>query len=130
MKKDGIPKTAFETKYGLYEFTCMPFGLCNSAATFNRVMEIALIGLQWLTGLIYIDDIVAFGREISRNICVLDRKKTAGLKLKPEKCELLQKEVCFLGHVINEKGILPNPDNVTKVLLCSVPKSATDIRQF
>lgn len=56
---------------------------------------------------------------------VLDRKKTAGLKLKPEKCELLQKEVCFLGHVINEKGILPNPDNVTKVLLCSVPKSAT-----
>lgn len=68
MKKDGIPKTAFETKYGLYEFTCMPFGLCNSAATFNRVMEIALIGLQWLTGLIYIDDITAFGREISRNI--------------------------------------------------------------
>lgn len=68
MKKDGIPKTAFETKYGLYEFTRMPFGLFNSAATFKRVMEIALIGLQWLTGLIYIDDIVAFGREISRNI--------------------------------------------------------------
>lgn len=120
MKKDGIPKTAFETKYGLYEFTCMPFGLCNSAATFKRVMEIALIGLQWLTCLIYIDDITAFGRDFKEHMRriedVLDRKKTAGLKLKPEKCELLQKEVCFLGHVINEKGILPNPDNVTKVL--------------
>lgn len=120
MKKDGIPKTAFETKYSLYEFTCMPFGLCNSAATFKRVMEIALIGLQWLTCLIYIDDIIAFGRDFKEHMRriedVLDMKKTAGLKLKPEKCELLQKEVCFLGHVINEKGILPNPDNVTKVL--------------
>lgn len=134
MKKDGIPKTAFETKYGLYEFTRMPFGLFNSAATFKRVMEIALIGLPWLTCLIYIDDIIAFGRYFKEHMRriedVLDRKKTAGLKLKPEKCELLQKEVCFLGHVINEKGILPNPDNVTKVLSCSVPKSATDVRQF
>lgn len=112
----------------------MPFGLCNSAATFKRVMEIALSGLQWLACLIYIDDIIVFGRDFKEHMRgvedALDRKKTAVLKLKPEKCKLLQKEVCFLGHVINEKGILPNSDNVTKILSCPIPKSVTDVRQF
>lgn len=77
----------------------MLFCLCNSAATFKRVMEIALIGLQWLTCLVYIDDIIAFGRcfkEHMRRIeDVLDRKKTAGLKLKPEQCELLHRRYVF-----------------------------------
>lgn len=58
---------------------------------------------------------------------VFDRKKIVGLKLKLEKCELLQKEVCFLGYVINEKGILFNLDNVIKVFLCFVLKSVIDI---
>lgn len=134
VKKRWYTEDSLWNEIRLYEFTCMLFCLCNSAATFKRVMEIALIGLQWLTCLVYIDDIIAFGRYFKEHMRriedVLDRKKTAGLKLKPEKCELLQKEVCFLAHVINEKGILPNPDNVTKVLSCSVPKSATDVRQF
>lgn len=112
----------------------MPFGLCNSAATFQRAMEIALSVLQWLTCLIYIDDIIVFGRNFEKHMKrvedVLDRIRTAGLKLKPEKCELLQKEVCFLGHVINQSGIKPNPDNVSKILSCPEPKNVTEVRQF
>lgn len=97
-------------------------------------MEIALSELQLLACLIYIDGIIVFGRafkeHMRRGEHVLDRIKTADLKLKSEKCELLQKEICFLGHVINKKGILPNLDNVTKILSCPVPKNVTDVRQL
>lgn len=98
VKEDDKPKTAFVTKYGLYEFTCMPFGLCNYAATFQRVPEITLSGLQWSTCLLYINDIIVFGRDFKEHMRredVIDGIKTAGLKLKPEKCELLQKKVWF-----------------------------------
>lgn len=53
-------KTAFVTNSGLYEFTKMPFSLCNSSATFERLMESALAGLQWETCLVYIDNIIIF----------------------------------------------------------------------
>ena len=56
VKKSDIPKTAFCTKYGLYEYTSMPIGLTNSPATFQRLMELALRGLQWHIGLIYLDN--------------------------------------------------------------------------
>lgn len=93
MKKDGILKIVFEMKYGLYEFICMLFGLFNFVVIFKRVMEIVLIGFLWLICLIYIDDIIVFGRyfkEYMRRIeDVFDRKKIVGFKLKLEKCELL-----------------------------------------
>lgn len=74
----------------------MPFGLCNSVATFQRVMEIALSGLQLLACLIYIDGIIVFGRAFKEHMRkgehVLGRIKTADLKLKSEKCELQKVE--------------------------------------
>jgi hypothetical protein len=68
VKEEDIPKTAFVTKYGLYEFTSMPFGLCNSAATFQRVMEIALSVLQRQTCLIYIDDIIVYVKDFKEHL--------------------------------------------------------------
>ncbi|MEW8104750.1 MAG: reverse transcriptase family protein [Candidatus Thiodiazotropha endolucinida] len=62
VKKTDIPKTAFVCKYGHFEMTRMPFGLNNSASTFQRTMEMALQGLQWVSCLIYIDDIIVFGK--------------------------------------------------------------------
>ena len=83
-------------KYGHYEMTCMPFGMNNAASTFQWTMELALSNLQWITCLIYIDDIIVFGKSfeqhISREEEVLERIKAAGLKLKPEKCEF-----CLFG---------------------------------
>jgi hypothetical protein len=97
-------------------------------------MEIALSGLQWQTCLIYIDDIIVYEKDFKEHLeraeAVLARIKDAGLKLKPEKCELLRKEVAFLGHVINENGIKPNQDNVNKILTCPEPRNATEVRQF
>ena len=90
VRESDIPKTAFVTKYGLFEFTTMPFGLCNAPATFQRVMELALAGLQWKTCLVYLDDVLVFSKTFEEHIQrlsdVLKRIRQAHLKLKPSKC--------------------------------------------
>lgn len=107
-------KTAFITKYGLYEYTRMPFGLCNAPSTFQRAMEVVLRGLQWQSLLIYLDDVIILGKWFDDNLSnletVFQRMKQYGLKLKLAKCHLLKDEVLFLGHVVNGQGIKPNPE--------------------
>ena len=61
---------------------------------------------------------------------VLSRVKDAGLKLKPEKCDMLKEEVTFLGHVLSSKGVRPNPDNTIKILNWPTPKNVTEVRQL
>ena len=129
---EDIYKTAFVTKYGLYEYTTMPFGLCNAPSTFQRIIELALRGLQWITCLIYLDDVIIFGRNFKEHLSrlkqVLMRIREANLKLKPSKCHLLQEEVEFLGHVVSEEGILPNPRNIEKLLNWPRPVNTTQVR--
>ena len=97
-------KTAFVSRQGLFEFKVMPFGLCNAPATFERLMETVLAGLNWQICLIYLDDIIVIGRTFEnmiRNLDeVLQKLGEAGLKLKPRKCQLFAKQVDFLGHNI------------------------------
>lgn len=82
-------KTAFITKYGLFEYTKMPFGLCNAPSTFQRCMELIFRGMQWKTLLIYLDDIILYSSNLDDHFEKLDevlsRLKRAGLKLKPSK---------------------------------------------
>ena len=86
LESDDKPKSAFITRKGLYQFRVLPFGLCNASATFERLMETVLAGLQWDICLIYIDDVIVFGRtfeEALKNLeTVLERLRIAGLKLK------------------------------------------------
>ena len=62
-------KTAFCTSYGLYEFNVMPFGLCNGPATFQRLMDLVLAGLQMTHCLVYIDDVIVVGRSFDEHLC-------------------------------------------------------------
>jgi hypothetical protein len=134
VREADVPKTAFVTKYGLYEFTTMPFGLCNTPATFQRVMKLALSGLQWNTCLIYLDDVIIFSKTHEEHAdklrSVLERIRAAGLKLKPSKCYLFQEEVTFLGHIISHEGILPNPDNVARLAKWPQPANVKEVRSF
>ena len=134
VKQDDIPKTAFITKYGLFEFKTMPMGLCTASATFQRLMELVLQGLNWQTCIIYLDDIVVYGRSFEEHLQrveeVLQRISESGLKLKPEKCQLMQQRVTFLGHVVTPDGVLPCPDNVAKILQWQQPTTVTEVRQF
>ena len=135
VKREDIPKTAFTSKHGLYEFTSTPFGMINSGATFQRVMELALKGLQWHICIIYIDDCIIFSTTFEEHLerlkLVFQRFREANLKLKPKKCELLKKEVTFLGfRVSGEGGVRPDPNNVSKVLQWPVPANVTEVKQF
>jgi hypothetical protein len=80
----------FVTKEGLYEYDVMHFGLCNAPATFQRLIELVLRGIQWKTCLIYIDDIIVFGKSYDATLenlrLVLHRLRWANLKLKVPKC--------------------------------------------
>ncbi|CDS42017.1 RNA directed DNA polymerase reverse transcriptase [Echinococcus multilocularis] len=95
-------KTAFILPNGLYEFQTMPFGLCNAAATFQRLMQTALIDLFPKHCVIYLDDILVFGGDIQEHNAnlklVLDRLRDARLTLNPKKCHFLQRSVTFLGQ--------------------------------
>ena len=134
IKEEDIHKTAFVTRQGLYEFTTMPFGLTNAPATFQRLMELVCRGLQWSCCLIYLDDILVFGKtpeeHAERLQVVLGRVHRAGLKLKPEKCELFQEKVQFLGHIVSAAGIQPDPTNTSKIRQWPEPRTVTEVRQF
>ena len=134
VKESDIPKTAFITKYGLFEYTKMPFGLCNAGSSFQRCMELIFRGLQWQTLLIYLDDIIILGRDINENLDRLDealgRLEAAGLKLKPKKCQILQEEVLFLGHQVSASGIRPNPKLIECIMEWKRPRNRREVQQY
>lgn len=134
VREQDIPKTAVVTKYGLYEFTTMPFGLCNAPATFQRCMELALAGLQWKTCLVYLDDVLVFAQNFDEMVTrlseVLDRIRLANLKLKPAKCHFFQEEVCYLGHILSGSGVRPNPENIEKIQNWTQPKTVKEVQSF
>ena len=98
-------KTAFCTHDGHFEFNVMPFGLCNAPATFQRLMDVILAGVQWSSCLVYLDDIIIMGRSFEEHLdnlgTVLARLQAAGLTLNPEKCRFFQKKVLYLGHIVS-----------------------------
>ena len=134
MAPGDIAKTAFICPLGLYEFLVMPFGLCNAPSTFQRAMDTVLAGVKWKTCLVYIDDILVFGRTFDEHLerlgDVLSRIEKSGLKLKPSKCSFAQTEVYYLGHIISAKGINVDPEKVKAVKSLLPPTSKMVLRSF
>ena len=97
--KDDKHKAAFISKYGLFEHNRLPFGLCNSPATFSRVMQLVLQGLTWLECLAYLDDVLVLDSEFQDHITKLgnvpSRFKKFNLKLKPQKCHFSEGSKIF-----------------------------------
>ena len=119
MEEDSQEKTAFTTHAGLYEFTVMPFGLCNAPATFQRLMESVLSGLAREKCLVYLDDVLVIGRTFQEHLTnlkeVFTRLAKAGLKLKPSKCKLARGELDFLGYVVSGNRISVDSKKVAAV---------------
>ena len=134
MDEDARDKSAFSTPSGLYAWNVLPFGLCNAPSTFERLMERVLAGLRWETLLVYLDDVIVFGSSIQESVerleAVLIRLRMAGLKLKPSKCNLFQKRVCYLGHVVSEEGIHTDPAKIESVKSWPRPVTTTQVRSF
>ena len=127
-------KSAFVTHCGLHEFVRMPFGLCNAPATFQRLMQVVLAGLEWKCCFVYLDDILVCSKTFEEHMehlrLVFERLRRAGLTLKPKKCCFLREEVQYLGHVISKRGILPDPEKTQKVREFPIPTDVTRVRQF
>lgn len=128
------PKTAFTTPLGLYEFQRMPFGLCNAPATFQRLMQQCLSGQIADSVLVYLDDIIVYSPDFSSHLChleaVFERLQHHGLKLRVDKCQLLRREVRFLGHVVTGEGVKPDPTKVTAVTEWPAPTTIKEVRAF
>ena len=131
---DAKQKSAFTTHRGLFEFTRMPFGLCNAPATFQRVMQRVLTDLEWRSCFVFLDDILVVSKTFAEHLArlreVLTRLRDAGLRLKPKKCNLLRDKVPFLGHVTSRDGISPDPAKTEQVKCYPTPTDAIKVRQF
>ena len=134
VREEDRCKTAFATRNGLYEFNMMPFGLCNAPATFERLMEGVLRGINWRLCLVYIDDIIVGGKDVHEAIerlgIVFERLGGANLKLKPSKCKFFRSSVTFLGHVVSEEGIRPDPAKLTAVTGRKPPTNSEEVKSF
>ena len=134
MHENDIPKTAFSTPTGHYEYIRMPFGLKNAPSTFQRLMNTALTGLHGFQCFVYLDDIVIFASTIEEHYKklknIFDRLRSNKLLLQPDKCEFMRTEVAYLGHVISEKGVSPNPNKIISIKDYPKPNTPKQIKQF
>ena len=131
---DSRDKTAFCTKTGLYAWNCMGFGLTNSPATFQRLMNRILKGLHWSICMCYLDDILVFGptfEEVLKRLeVILIRLREAGLKLKPKKCKLFKTEILYLGFKISQNGVHTDPAKIKDVEQFPKPVNVQGVRRF
>ena len=124
-------KTAFITQEGLFEFKVMPFGLCNAPASFQRLINLVLAGVQWSECLVYLDGIIVLGKsneEHLQNLVIVLRK--LNLRLKLPKCAFCKKEVTYLGHRVSREGVSTDPAKVEKVANWPSPTSTQEVQQF
>lgn len=134
VRKEDIPKTAFITPDGLFEFLRMPFGLACAPATFQRTMDIVLASLKWNTAVAYMDDVLIFSKDYGLHIgaikSVLSRLREAGLTINPSKCSFFKTNLTYLGHVITKDGIKTNPDTIRSVVEFPRPKNLQAVQSF
>lgn len=127
-------KTAFNTHLGKFEWRVMPFGLTNAPAVFQAVMHQVFAQCLNKFVCIYLDDILVFSRSMDEHYqhitVVLQTLKDAGLKANMKKCEFFKPELIFLGHVVTEAGLKPDPSKVNTVVEWPHPKSVYEVRSF
>jgi hypothetical protein len=133
VKPEDQPKTAFSTWEGHFQYKRMPFGLKGAPATFQRLMTTVLSDIQGIKCLVYLDDVV-FGKNLNthneRLREVFSRMRQHNLKLQPDKCEFLQKEVSYVGHVIGQTGVRPDEKRVKVVKDYPKPKTTRELKGF
>ena len=109
MDPASAEKTTFITQEGTFKFKVMPFGLTGAPATFQRLMNLVIAGLNLEICLVYLDNIIVFSAVVDEHFdqlrADLERLRCARLKVKPSKCRFFQRSVSFLGHIVSGEGI-------------------------
>ncbi|WVZ97857.1 hypothetical protein U9M48_043366, partial [Paspalum notatum var. saurae] len=134
IREEDIPKTAFSTRYGLYEYLFMSFGLTNAPAFFMYMMNSVFMNELDMFVVVFIDDILVYSKsemEHEEHLrTVLNRLRGHKLYAKFSKCAFWLKEVSFLSHILSKRGVAVDPSKVEDVLNWKQPKTVTEIRSF
>ncbi|KAB2607777.1 S ribonuclease [Pyrus ussuriensis x Pyrus communis] len=123
ISRDDVPKTAFRTRYGHYEFLVMPFGLTNAPAAFMDLMNRVFQPYLDRFVIVFIDDILVYSKSKAEHV----RHLTLVLK---SKCQFWLDQVAFLGHVISAQGILVDPQKVAAMESWEQPRTVTEVSSF
>ena len=132
VREEDVEKTAFNTPRGLFEMKVMPFGLVNAQATFQRLMDTVLRGLNNTES--YIDDCVIYSCSFKQHMAnlraVFERLRAANLHVKIKKCQFCRRRVEFLGHEISEEGRKPLASAAAKLAKFPRPKTVAELQRF
>ncbi|GBG73818.1 hypothetical protein CBR_g17156 [Chara braunii] len=127
-------KTAFQTKYGLYEFVVMPFGLCNAPGTFQHAMNRIFHNYLDKFVIEYLNDILIFNKTVEEHVAHLDKVlsllRQHKFKINGEKCEFGRTRILYLGHEISAEGLKPDDAKVASIRDRPRPQSVTEMRSF
>ncbi len=133
VKPEDIEKTAFNTKYGQFEYLVMPMGLCNTPATFQSLMNRIFYDCLDVFMVVYMDDLLIFSKDEKSNLkhlnIFLSRLKDHQLYVSPKKCEFMKQEISFLGMIFGRE-IKVDLRKVDALQNFSKPMTLTDVRSF
>ena len=134
IRPEDREKTAFRTRFGHFEYTVLPMGLCNAPGTFMQLMNQTFADMLDRSVLCFLDDILIFSRTEEQHLqhlrTVLTRLREQELYVKPSKCAFMQREVGFLGHRIGADGLRVAPDKIGAVQQWPQPRNVSDVRSF
>jgi hypothetical protein len=134
IQASDIPKTAFLTRYGMYEYLVMSFGLTNAPAYFMYLMNSVFMPELDKFVVVFIDDILVYSKNEEEHAghldVVLQRLREHRLYAKLSKCDFWLKEIKFLGHTISQVGIAVDPDKVQEVMNWKPPTTIRQVRSF
>ena len=134
IRPEDREKTAFRTRFGHFEYTVLPMGLCNAPGTFMQLMNQTFADMLDKSVLCFLDDILIFSRTAEEHLrhlrTVLTRLREQELYVKMSKCAFMQREVAFLGHRIGADGLRVAPDKIGAVQQWPRPKNVSDVRSF
>jgi thymidylate kinase/transposase InsO family protein len=131
---DSVATSAFVTPWGIYEWLVTPFGLTGAPASFQRIMQNLMRDFIGKFAFVYLDDFIAYSSTFEDHLehlgKIFDKLRSAGLKINPKKCSLFKQQVTFLGFVVDQTGLHPDPRLLSAIEDRQPPRNPKEVASF